>query len=66
MRKLILSFVFFSAMFFANKTMLAQDDNNIMVVTTWYLSTPEDGSRSEFDSLSTLVYDNVISKKTPK
>ena len=64
MKKIILSIVFLMALLFVNNTMFAQDDNNIMVVTTWYVDTPEDGSVAEFDSLSALLNKNVVSKNS--
>ena len=64
MKKIILSIVFLMALLFVNNTMFAQDDNNIMVVTTWYVDSPEDGSVAEFDSLSALLNKNVVSKNS--
>ena len=64
MKKIILSIVFLMALLFVNNTMFAQDDNNIMVVTTWYVDAPEDGSEAEFDSLSALLNKNVVSKNS--
>lgn len=65
MKRLILLSVFFITLLFLNKTIVAQNDNNILVVTTWYLNIPEDGTPAEFDSLSTFITDNVV-KKNPK
>lgn len=64
MKKIILSFVFLIALLFINDSMFAQDDNNIMVVTTWYVDSPEDGSGAEFDSLSALLNKNVVLKNS--
>lgn len=64
MKKIILSFVFLIALLFINHSMFAQDDNNIMVVTTTYADSPEDGSAAEFDSLSALLNKNVVSKNS--
>ncbi len=64
MKKIFMLFIFFSALLFVNKTIVAQDQNNILLVTTFYLDIPEDGSRSEFDSLSVVLNDKVISKNS--
>ena len=45
-----------------NQTLYAQDNENIVVVTTWYVENPEDGSPAEYDSLATIIYDKVVSK----
>jgi len=47
-------------LFFAN--FLYAQDGNIVYVQTWDFEMPDDGSWSEFDSLSTLVNKKVVSK----
>lgn len=64
MKKIILTFVFFVSLLFVNKTTVAQDDNNIMVVTTWTITAPEDGTFSEYDSLTAIINDKVVSKNS--
>ena len=60
MKKTFLLIIFFSALLLVSKTVIAQDHTNILVVSTFYLDMPEDGSRSEFDSLSVIINDKVI------
>ena len=64
MKKIILTFVFFVSLLFVTKTTVAQDDNNIMVVTTWTITAPEDGTVSEYDSLTAILNDRVVSKNS--
>jgi hypothetical protein len=45
-----------------SSTVLFAQTGNIVYVQTWDFEMPEDGSWAEFDSLATIVNDNVVSK----
>ena len=62
MRRIIILIIFLSSMVLLNQTLYAQDNDNIVVVSTWYVENPEDGSAAEYDSLATFIYDKVVSK----
>ena len=59
-------FVFFllAGIFLLSNNIIAQDDSHIVVVTTWYVNAPEDGSVSEYDSLSAIVNEKIASKNS--
>lgn len=63
MKKFSYTVILFLVVLFISKTTFAQSDN-IVIVTTWYVENPEDGSPAEFDSLSTVMNDKVISKNS--
>jgi len=64
MKKMALSFLFIVSFVIINKTTFAQNDGHIVIVTTWYVDTPEDGSRAEYDSLSAIINEKVVSKNS--
>ena len=62
MRRIIFSIIFLTAIVLLNQNLYAQDNENIVVVTTWYVENPEGGSSAEYDSLATIMNDKVVSK----
>lgn len=64
MKRLFLFVIFLITTVSINHNIFAQEDEHIVVVTTWYVDNPEDGSASEFDSLATLIFDKVVSKNS--
>ena len=59
----VIFYIIVGVIFFFGNLLYAQD-GNIVYVQTWDFEMPDDGSWSEFDSLSTLVNKKVVSKNS--
>lgn len=62
MKKLTFALVLSFAVMLLSANSFAQEEGNYYTVTTWKISSPEDGSMSEFAQMMQEWYDKVVSK----
>jgi hypothetical protein len=62
MKKLTFALVITFAVMLLSANSFAQEEGHYYTVTTWKISSPEDGSLSEFNQMMQEWYDKVISK----
>lgn len=62
MKNLTKIFVLLFVVMLLSGNSFAQDEGHYYTITTWKISTPEDGSNAEFNELMKEWYDKVVSK----